>query len=85
MDRDLVQLLGPRHAGLHAEPNADLVTCSLCLRVLRSSEWIEAERVIRELRSFELEAPPQLLAGMCDLCAGSIRGRRAHDLEASAA
>ena len=55
-----------------------LVTCSLCLRVLRGSEWIEAERVIGEIRSYELEAPPRLESAVCDFCADSIVDRRAY-------
>jgi hypothetical protein len=54
----------------------DLITCPLCLRVRRGSEWTEAERVIRETRSFELEGPPRLHSVVCDFCAGSIFSRR---------
>jgi hypothetical protein len=85
MDQDLIKLLRPGHAGSRGKPDGDLITCSVCLRVLRSSEWIEAERVIREIRSFELEAPPPLLAGTCDVCADSIRRRRARAAETAAA
>ena len=58
--------------------NADLelTTCSLCLRVRRGSEWMEAERVIRATRSYELEVPPRLRSGVCDVCAESIFNRR---------
>jgi hypothetical protein len=55
-----------------------LITCSLCLRVLRGSEWVDAERVIGELRSYEFDAPPQLEPAVCDFCADSILDRRAH-------
>jgi hypothetical protein len=55
----------------------DLVTCSVCLRVRSGLEWIEAEQLIREIRSYELEALPRLLSGVCDFCAGSISDRRA--------
>jgi hypothetical protein len=84
MDQDLVKLLRPRPAGTRTKPDGDLITCSVCLRVLQSSEWIEAERVIREIRSFDLEAPP-LLAGTCDLCADAIRRRRTRAVEVVAA
>jgi hypothetical protein len=30
----------------------DLVTCSLCMRVRRGSEWMDAELVIRDTRSY---------------------------------
>jgi hypothetical protein len=63
----------------------DLTTCSLCLRVLRGSEWMEAERVIREIRSYELEAPPRLQPAVCDACAESIFSRRAQGGEPIAA
>ena len=55
----------------------DLISCSVCLRVLRGSEWVEADRVIRETRSYELAAPPRLQPAVCDICAGSIFSRRA--------
>ena len=54
-----------------------LLTCSICLRVHRGSEWTEAEHVIREIRSYELEAPPRLESGVCEHCAEAILGRRA--------
>jgi hypothetical protein len=62
-----------------------LVTCSLCLRVHRGSEWTEAERVIREIRSYELAAPPRLQSGVCEVCAESIFSRRAQVRERVAA
>jgi len=51
-----------------------LITCSICLRVHRGSEWTEAERVIREIRSYELDAPPRLQSA-------SVRGVRGIDLQ----
>jgi hypothetical protein len=70
------QLVQPRRSR-QTEPRASLVSCSICLRVLRGSEWIEAERAIRALRSYELDAPPRLEPGLCDLCAHAIGRRRA--------
>jgi hypothetical protein len=46
------------------------------MRVLRGSEWIEAERVIREIRSYELDELPRLRSRVCDVCAESIFSRR---------
>jgi hypothetical protein len=63
----------------------DLVTCSLCLRVRRGSQWMQAELVIRETRSYELAVPPRLLPGVCQACAGSIFGRRMQTAHAIAA
>lgn len=77
MNVALVSRLRPRTAGQQVAPQADLVTCSLCLRVLRGSAWVEAEDVIRETRSYELVAPPQLEPAVCELCADSIFSRRA--------
>jgi hypothetical protein len=62
----------------------DLITCSLCLRVRSGVEWLEADRFIREIRSYELEAPPRLLSGVCDACAESIFTRRAEDVPLAA-
>jgi hypothetical protein len=73
MDRDLVELL---RFGRRTESHTDLIACSLCLRVLRASERIE-QQVIREISSYELESPPRLHPGVCDLCAESILDRRA--------
>jgi hypothetical protein len=84
-DRDLIQLLRPLGARRHLESHTDLITCSLCLRVLRGSEWVEAEDIIREIRSYELEAPPRLHSGVCEHCAEAILGRRAQVTEAAAA
>jgi hypothetical protein len=53
-----------------------LITCSVCLRVLDGTEWIEAERAITDLRSFALPVPPRLEAAVCDACMESIRRRR---------
>ncbi len=73
---DLVQHLRPRRVACARNRQTDLVTCSLCLRVLQGSEWRDAEHVIRELRSYELEAPPRLHAAVCEVCAESIFSRR---------
>jgi hypothetical protein len=62
-----------------------LIVCSLCLRVLRGSSWIEAEEVIRKLRSYELPALPTLLPGQCDDCYDAIRSRRGLALDSDAA
>ena len=76
MNRDLTQRLRAKR-----DSSDELVTCSLCLRVRRGSEWMEAERVISELRSFELSSPPRLQSGVCDDCAESIFARRARSVE----
>ena len=73
MNVDLLQQLRFRRA----ESRNDLTTCSLCLRVHRGSEWMEAELVIRETRSYELEDPPRLASAVCDDCAETIFSRRA--------
>jgi hypothetical protein len=82
MDADLLHLLPVPRA---LRPRTTLITCSMCLRVLRGSEWMEAERVIHEIRSYELEAPPRLRPALCDFCAGSIVSRRAQVVEPVAA
>ena len=79
MEVDLIRLVQFRRPSRQAESRTDLITCSLCLRVLRGSEWMEAERVIREIRSYELEAPPRLQSAVCDECAEAIFSRRAQE------
>ena len=75
MEVELLQLLRVRRT----EARADLITCSLCLRVHHGSEWVEAERVIREIRSYELEALPRLQSAVCDACVETIFSRRAQE------
>ena len=53
-----------------------LVSCSSCLRVQRGSTWIEADVVIRELRSFELPDAPRLRPGLCGRCRAALAARR---------
>jgi len=77
MNRDLVQLSRFRRTSRHTESRTDLITCSICLRVLRGAEWMDAERVIREIRSHELGSPPHLRDTVCEACADSIFNRRA--------
>jgi hypothetical protein len=62
-----------------------LIACSVCLRVLRGEEWVEAEHAIRDLRSFALPAPPRLEPALCDHCTESIRRRRSEPSAALAA
>jgi hypothetical protein len=84
MATDLIHT--PRRRSMRQpESRPNLVVCSICLRVHRGSEWVEAERVIRELRSYELEAPPRLRSAVCDDCAESILSRRAETDEPIAA
>jgi hypothetical protein len=75
MDVDHLRHL-PSRRPLRRTNRQPLITCSLCLRVRRGSEWREAEHVIRELRSYELEAPPRLQSAVCEVCADSIFSRR---------
>jgi hypothetical protein len=54
-----------------------LIGCSRCLRVLRDQEWVQAETVIRDLRSFEYDAAPHFQPVVCPVCTLSIQLRRA--------
>jgi len=63
------------HSHAH-ESTLTLVACSLCLRVNHQSQWVEAEFVIRRLRTFELPTALRLEAGICDGCADDIARRR---------
>ena len=58
-----------------------LRTCSICLRVERRRNWIAAETVILELRSFERVSPPRLQPALCAACEESIHQRRAQPVE----
>jgi hypothetical protein len=77
MNRDVVQLSRFRRTSRQKESRTDLITCSICLRVLRGAQWVDAEHVIRETRSYELDAPPHLRDAVCEACADSIFNRRA--------
>lgn len=85
MERDLVELLRPRHSRKRRGSQPELTTCTLCLRVLRGKQWLQAEVVIRELRSYEQAAPPRLRSAICDNCSESILSRRADENEPVAA
>ena len=62
----------------------DLVVCSICLRVRRGSEWIDAERVIRDIRSYDDELP-RLHNAVCGDCTEAISRRRVNAQGAVAA
>jgi hypothetical protein len=51
--------------------------CSICLSVRRGRNWVDATDVIRQIRSYEFDAPPQLRPGICERCAEPILSRRA--------
>jgi hypothetical protein len=53
-----------------------LIACSRCLRVLHDETWIRAETAIRELRSFEYDAPPHFEPVLCPICTRSIQLHR---------
>jgi hypothetical protein len=65
--------------------HTDLLACSPCVRVHSGSAWVEAEDVIRELRSYELPAAPRLRPDICDACVDAIFGGRARPAETIAA
>jgi hypothetical protein len=62
----------------------DLIACSICLRVRRGSEWIDAEHIIRDIKSYDDELP-RLRGAICDDCAEAISLRRAEWEDALAA
>jgi hypothetical protein len=64
-------------SGSHAR-TLSLVSCSLCLRVLRDSQWIDARDAIRTLRKFEVPTVVHLEPGLCDQCGELIARRRAN-------
>jgi hypothetical protein len=53
-----------------------LRTCSICLRVLDRGNWIAAETIILERRSYERASPPRLKSALCADCEQSIFERR---------
>ena len=61
-----------------------LTTCSICLRVQRGSEWLDAEHIIRDIKSYD-EDLPRLRGAVCDDCAEAISRRRADWEDALAA
>jgi hypothetical protein len=85
MNADLLHLLPVPRTLRPTQSRTRLITCSMCLRVLRGSQWMEAEHVIHEIRSYELEAPPRLRPALCDFCAESIVSRRARVVQPIAA
>lgn len=84
MDMNSVRFLRPRRTR-QSESRTSLITCPLCLRVLRGSEWVDAESVIRDIRSYDLADPPLQESAVCDFCSESIFSRREHPDEPLAA
>jgi phosphohistidine phosphatase SixA len=62
----------------------DLIVCSICLRARRGAEWLAAEHVFRDHRSYDDELP-RLDRAVCDDCAEAISRRRADGEDAVAA
>jgi hypothetical protein len=62
-----------------------LTACSVCLRVLHGNDWVDAETVIRQFRSFDLGTTPRLKPALCGGCVRSLRERRARLAEPLAA
>jgi hypothetical protein len=76
--RSRATLLVPLPQAEHeASDGLRLAACSICLHVLSSAGWIEAERMIQMLRWFERGSPPRLAPVVCPRCEESIRRRRA--------
>jgi hypothetical protein len=61
-----------------------LIACSICLRVQRGSDWLEAERVIRDIKTYDDDLP-RLRGAVCTDCAELISQRRADVEDALAA
>jgi len=53
-----------------------MIACSICLRVLHESGWVDADEAIRKLRTFALPAPVGLDPGLCDRCVDVVAARR---------
>ena len=51
---------------------AAFAVCSICLRVRRGGEWVEATDVIREIRSYEFAVSTRTWSRGCYLCAEPI-------------
>jgi hypothetical protein len=64
---------------------ATFAACSICLRVRRGADWIDAARVIRQIRSYEFDSPPRLRPGICEHCVEGILRRRAEAQQRRAA
>ncbi len=54
----------------------NLIACSICLRVRRGREWLDAEHVIRDIKSYDGRLP-RFHGAVCDDCAEAIARRRA--------
>jgi hypothetical protein len=75
---------GGRHERSAESQMIDLIVCSICLRVRRGSAWLDAERVVREISSYDRELP-RLHGAVCEACAETISRRRASGQDAVAA
>ena len=75
---------GGRHERSADSLMIDLIVCSICLRARRGSEWLDAEHVIRDIKSYDDELP-RLHGAVCDDCAEAISRRRVDGEDALAA
>ena len=55
-----------------SDETLSLVSCSLCLRVLHDSHWIDPRDAMRMLRRLELSTVVHLEPGICDRCTQRI-------------
>ena len=69
--------LAQRSPGIRSAAPFTFQACSICLRVLDGTTWVEAEHIIRTLRTYDLPHAVQLDAGLCDVCADELDRRRA--------
>jgi hypothetical protein len=69
---------------LRRDPNR-FVACSICLRVRKGQDWIEAVEVIRQLRTYEDENVVRLRGTLCERCEMELRLRRQPSVEELAA
>jgi len=85
MDTDVTRLVGLERPSPGTDARLHLTVCPICLRVQRGSQWLEAEQVIRDIRSYELDELPELSSTVCDPCVESIYSRRMDARRAAAA
>jgi hypothetical protein len=85
MHTDVARLVGLERPSPGTDARLHLTVCPICMRVQRGSEWLEAEQVIRDIRSYELDELPELSSTVCDPCVESIYSRRMDARRAAAA
>jgi hypothetical protein len=53
-----------------------LTACAWCERIRLDDRWVDPQRAIAQLRTYEWKRPPQFTHGICERCLEDVERRR---------